>query len=195
MNHPRNLITLVNFLMFYREVSAFTGCQKSILTMKYVTSCPTDEASWREAAKKLNCDSITQNCALSLGLNTQNYRFQYHCLVNSHRNATVEVCALNRLILGFCAEFDINSAVVQENYAADCKTHNPPCPEFYDSAEAYKYQSCYELVQVHGQERPRTEELAKNPAPPQSSRLVSSSNSLIGSSLMLTLSTIMFFLF
>lgn len=39
---------------------------------------------------------------------------------------------------GFCAEFDINAAVVQENYDADCKTHNPPCPKFYDSAEAYK---------------------------------------------------------
>lgn len=39
---------------------------------------------------------------------------------------------------GFCAEFDITAAVVQENYNADCKTHNPPCPKFYDSAEAYK---------------------------------------------------------
>lgn len=39
---------------------------------------------------------------------------------------------------GFCAEFNMNAAVVQENYDADCKTHNSPCPEFYDSAEAYK---------------------------------------------------------
>lgn len=190
MNRPRNLITLVNLLLLYTEVSAFTGCQKSILTVRHVASCPTDAKSWREAAKKLNCDSVTQNCALSSGLNTQNHRFQYHCLMNSHRNETVEVCALNRLILGFCAEFDMNAAVVQENYDADCKTHNPPCPEFYDSAETYKYQSCYELVRVQG--KPRTQKL---PAPPKSSRLRSSSNSLIGSSLMLTLSTIIFFLF
>lgn len=40
--------------------------------------------------------------------------------------------------LGYCAEFDINGALVQENYSAHCKTHNPPCPEYYDSAEAYK---------------------------------------------------------
>lgn len=38
---------------------------------------------------------------------------------------------------GFCAEFDMSAAVVQENYDADCKIYNPPCPEFYDSAEAY----------------------------------------------------------
>lgn len=190
MNRPRNLITLVNLLLFYAEVSGFTGCQKSIPTVRYVPSCPKDEVSWKAAAKKMNCDSITQNCAMSLGLSTQNHQFQYHCLVNSDRNATVEVCALNRFIFGFCAEFDINAAVVQENYDADCKTYNPPCPEFYDSAEAYKYQSCYKLVHVHG--KPRTQKL---PAPPESSRLRSSSNSLIGSSLMLTLSTIIFFLF
>lgn len=130
--------------------------------------------------------------------------------------------------------------MVQENYDADCKTHNPPCPEFYDSAEAYKCkstsyfvfswlnsivintsniayhviyrithfcfsisirimqtiislkiyysfkkklllnytfefffvdQSCYKLVHVQG--KPRTQKL---PAPPESSRLRSSSN-------------------
>lgn len=101
MNRPRNLITLVNLLLFYGEVSAFTGCQKSILTVRYVPSCPKDKASWKEAARKLNCDSITQNCAMSLGLNTKNHRFQYHCLVNSDWNATVEVCALNRFIFGY----------------------------------------------------------------------------------------------
>lgn len=37
---------------------------------------------------------------MSLGLNTKNHRFQYHCLVNSDWNATVEVCALNRFIFG-----------------------------------------------------------------------------------------------
>lgn len=124
MNHPRNLITLVNLLLFYGEVSAFTGCKKSILTVRHVTSCPKDAKLWREAAKKLNCDSVTQNCAMSLGLNTQNHRFQYHCLMNSHRNETVEVCALNRLILGFCAEFDITAAVVQENYKQTAKHTN-----------------------------------------------------------------------
>lgn len=40
--------------------------------------------------------------------------------------------------LGFCAEFNTNGALVQENYDANCKQHKPPCPEYYDSAKAYK---------------------------------------------------------
>lgn len=71
-----------------------------MLTVRYVTSCPTDEVSWKERAGKMNCESIRQNCAKSLGLNTQHHRFQYHCLINSHMNETLEVCALSRYILG-----------------------------------------------------------------------------------------------
>lgn len=146
MNRPRNLITLVNLLLLYTEIAAFTPCQESLLKVRYVTSCPTDEVSWSERAEKMNCDSITQNCAMSLGLDTKNHRFQYHCLINSHRNATLEVCALSRYILGFCAEFNTNGVLVQEHFDANCKQHNPPCPPYYHSAKAYRYQSCYELV-------------------------------------------------
>lgn len=94
------LFETLKVLTIITQVSAFTGCQKSILTVRHVASCPKDEVSWKAAAIKMNCDSITQNCAMSLGLSTQNHRFQYHCLVNSDKNATVEVCALNRFIFG-----------------------------------------------------------------------------------------------
>lgn len=88
-----------------------------------MASCPTDAKSWGEAAKKLNCDSVTQNCALSLGLNTQKHRFQYHCLMNSHRNETVEVCALNRLILG--KVYDTTIEMILNMYAYIlCKTRS-----------------------------------------------------------------------
>lgn len=36
--------------------------------------------------------------------------------------------------------------VIQENYAAECVRYDPPCPQVYNSAEAYKYQRCYERV-------------------------------------------------
>lgn len=120
-----------------------------MLTVRYVTSCPTDEMSWKERARKMNCESITQNCAISLKLNTKIHRFQYHCLISSQRNATLEVCALSRYILGFCAEFNTDGALVQENFDANCKQHNPPCPQYYHSAKAYRYQYCYELVYKH----------------------------------------------
>lgn len=28
--------------------------------------------------------------------------------------------------------------VIQENYAAECAKYDPPCPQVYNSAEAYK---------------------------------------------------------
>lgn len=84
---------------------AFTECQKSILNVKHGTRCPKDVASWHMAASKMNCDSMQQECSKSLGLDPQRFIFQYHCLINSWMNATVEVCALNRSILGKCKVF------------------------------------------------------------------------------------------
>lgn len=40
--------------------------------------------------------------------------------------------------LGFCAEFNTDGALVQENFDANCKQHNPPCPPYYYSAKAYR---------------------------------------------------------
>ncbi|XP_052691865.1 uncharacterized protein LOC128169854 [Crassostrea angulata] len=99
----------------------------------------------------MNCGSIQQECSKALGLDPKRYLFQYHCLMNSWMNATVEVCALNRSILGYCAEFNTDGALIQENYNADCRKYDPPCPKIYNSAEAYKYQSCYESVHNHQQ--------------------------------------------
>lgn len=137
---------LILLVLFYNEVSAFTKCQSSISTVRYVSHCPGDAFSWHMAASKMNCDSIQQECSKSLGLDPQRYTFQYHCLMNSWMNATVEMCALNRSILGYCAEFNTDGALIQENYNADCRKVYWPCPNIYNSAEAYKYQSCYDLV-------------------------------------------------
>lgn len=128
------------------ETSAFAACQKSILTVRYGNHCPKDAASWHMAADRMNCNSIRQQCSKSLSLDPKKYIFQYHCLINSWMNATVEVCALNQSILGHCAEFDTDGAFIQGNYKADCRKHDPPCPKIYNSAEAYKYQSCYHPV-------------------------------------------------
>lgn len=40
--------------------------------------------------------------------------------------------------IGYCAEFNTNGALIQENYGADCRKYDPPCPKIYNSAEAYK---------------------------------------------------------
>lgn len=51
-------------------------------------------------AEKMNCNSIHQQCSESLGLDPKKYIFQYHCLINSWMNDTIEVCALNQSVLG-----------------------------------------------------------------------------------------------
>lgn len=82
------------------QVLAFTECQKSLLTVRNVNTCPKDGASWQMAASRMNCESVQQECSKALGLDPQRFIFQYHCLINSWMNALVEVCALNRSILG-----------------------------------------------------------------------------------------------
>lgn len=140
------LFVLLTLMMFYRQVCPFTGCQISTLTEKYVDQCPTDAESWKMAAKQKNCESIEQECTQLNELNSQRYIFQYHCLLNSWGNATIEVCALNRSIFGYCAEYDADGGLVQDNYDLECQQRRPPCPALYNSAEAYQYQYCYNMV-------------------------------------------------
>lgn len=138
---------------------AETSCGISILTVNYVKQCPTDAISWKMAAKRMNCESIHHNCLPTRRLNNKPSEFQFHCLINPWINATLEVCAFNRTIIGHCAEFNIGGAIVQDNYDADCTKHDPPCPSSYNSAEAYKYKTCYKLVAQH---RKRTQNVLKS---------------------------------
>lgn len=89
------------------QVPAFTFCEASVDTIKYVKECPTNVEEWNIAARRKNCESIQQNCSESIASNTQQFVFQYHCLINVWRNATLEVCALNRTILGKTFEKNI----------------------------------------------------------------------------------------
>lgn len=144
-----SLVQIYLLKLLLLKVSAFTGCQISLHSVRHGARCPEDAESWQMAASIMNCESIQQQCSESLGLDPQRFIFQYHCLINSRMNAIVEVCALNRSILGYCAEFNEDGALIQDNYHADCKNYTPQCPTFYNSAEAYKYQWCYHLVYRH----------------------------------------------
>lgn len=42
------------------------------------------------------------------------------------------------ILLGFCAVFDKDGALIQDKFSANCRKYDPSCPEFYNSAEAYK---------------------------------------------------------
>lgn len=85
----------------------------------------------RERARKHNC--ITNN-------------IEYHCVINEYANATLEVCATQRLILGHCAEFNSVGGVIQDHYLVPCNDSFPKCDKYYLSTDAYKYQDCYQLI-------------------------------------------------
>lgn len=140
MEENRRIPLLLFILFICTEVSSFTFCEESARTMRYVNRCPTDSDSWKIAAKDMNCESIKHKCS------SGRHHFQYHCVINAWMNATLEVCAPNRTIFGHCTEYNKMGRVIQENYAAECAKYDPPCPQVYNSAEAYKYQSCYERV-------------------------------------------------
>lgn len=70
-------------------------CQEAVTSAALVASCPTSKPEWDIAARKKNCSRIAsqQNCAPV-------EKFRYHCVINGHRNDTLEVCAPSRIIFG-----------------------------------------------------------------------------------------------
>lgn len=176
MNVDMATILFPLFMMYtfmIPEVLALTSSKESAKTVRHTESCPVDLKSWEKAAKTMNCEDVKQNCSLIFTTNRQ-HRFQYHCVINAWMNATFEVCAPNRTIFGYCTEYNVMGQVIQENYKADCTKYDPPCPSFYNSAEAYKYQTCYDLVRKN---RQKTENMDKDSQNPD---LRSTSDSLSG---------------
>ncbi|XP_062574619.1 uncharacterized protein LOC134236447 [Saccostrea cucullata] len=117
--------------------SLASSCEKSIPTVAYVKTCPRTEAEWNAEAERKQCHVVKQNC-------TPQNNFQYHCLINAFANATVEVCAPARNIIGHCAEYNYGRQGIQDHQQIKCET----CPSSYLSTEAYKYQECYKLVSM-----------------------------------------------
>lgn len=70
-------------------------CPESKTTVNYVNSCPQSAEKRTEAAKQLNCHSISTNCT----------NFVYHCVMDHYRTGMIEVCAPKKLILGIYSVF------------------------------------------------------------------------------------------
>ena len=65
-------------------------CIQPYETVKLVQRCPQTQQAWEEAAERKNCGSIANLCV----------SFLYHCVMNTWRNVSVEVCAPSRNIVG-----------------------------------------------------------------------------------------------
>lgn len=139
-----NIYTYLIVVLLLKQscISALTYCPEAVASVEVVTFCPTSKNELDIAAKRKNCDklAISQNCSSIED-------FVYHCTINSYRNATLEVCAPKRTILGHCTEFNIVGGVIQDQQSAPCNKTFPKCAEYYASYDAYKYDDCYKLVE------------------------------------------------
>nr|XP_034335673.1 uncharacterized protein LOC117692292 isoform X2 [Crassostrea gigas]XP_034335674.1 uncharacterized protein LOC117692292 isoform X2 [Crassostrea gigas] len=135
-----NLIVVLLLTQGYISESQY--CPEAVASVKTAISCPTSRKELDIAAGRKNCSKLAtgQNC-------TKPENFVYHCTINTYRNATLEVCAPTKYILGHCTEFNIVGGVIQAQHYAPCNTTSfPKCDDVYISSDAYKYDDCYKLV-------------------------------------------------
>lgn len=111
-----------------------------------VDRCPRNQQEWEIREKKLNCRSFHQNY-------DSKKKFSYHCVLNAEGTQLIEVCAPLKNIYGWkCTEFNAGGSIIQDSNLS-CKTFHVPCPEFYRSTDAYKYQECYDIVEKEREKR------------------------------------------
>ncbi|XP_056014466.1 uncharacterized protein LOC130052719 isoform X2 [Ostrea edulis] len=109
-------------------------------TATIVTSCPSSKEAWIERSKTKHCTSAFPS----------NISFVFHCVINEWGNATVEVCAVQRLILfGKCAEYNFGAKRIQSSGVKMCSMFPRPCPTVYYSTDAYMYPGCYQPLQMN----------------------------------------------
>ncbi|XP_062577803.1 uncharacterized protein LOC134239648, partial [Saccostrea cucullata] len=148
MRRGKEKYMCLHFLVVLIQIiDTVLSCPASMPTISYVSHCPTSQEEWTKAAERKNCESIAviQNC-------TDRSKFQYHCLMNHWKNATLEVCAPIFYLQGYCAEYNIQMKQVAEIYdeGFECLKFNgtQKCPRRYLSNEAYKYQRCYRYKNI-----------------------------------------------
>lgn len=57
-------------------------------TIQFVTGCPNNDIEWKERVAMKNCSAYA---------NMSNGTYEYHCLIDTHMNKLVEVCAEPKL--------------------------------------------------------------------------------------------------
>ncbi|XP_062597133.1 uncharacterized protein LOC134258595 isoform X2 [Saccostrea cucullata] len=82
---------IIHFTLSHVTAENNGACLASIPTISHVSHCPLTIEKWNERASKKRCQDIPQHCSED---------FSYHCVINSFRNATIEVCAKPRQIAG-----------------------------------------------------------------------------------------------
>lgn len=93
-NETRGLLILYFVQQFTAQENQI--CQDAVFDINIVQSCPTSKEEWNRAAYDKNCTELAQrnNCT------PVSERLEYHCVINTFKNETLEVCAPARVIFG-----------------------------------------------------------------------------------------------
>lgn len=134
-------MTKYNRILLKHIIGFYTVSSELFLV---VESCPDDKQKWRAAAARKNCPAYANQC-------DEPDRLEYHCVINSFINETLEVCAYRQnIVFGHCTDYSISGNLIKQNSKTNCTVfETKPCPLFYLSSEAYKYPGCYELTKIH----------------------------------------------
>lgn len=136
-----NILTIFALLLYVSCGLASkkeANCSLARETAEIVSSCPRTNEEWEEAAARKNCENLTKACSNYIYPN-----YIYHCVINAWMNATVEVCAPSKFIVGrVCTEFSFGGNTIQRNENAKCQQ----CPSSYKSSASFRYPECYEYV-------------------------------------------------
>lgn len=62
------------------------SCPISTKTVQVVEDCPDSLEKWNRAAERKNCAAFATQCG-------EPKKLQYHCVINTFVNETIEVCA------------------------------------------------------------------------------------------------------
>lgn len=64
-------------------------CPTSAASVSIIDNCPMNSSEWNQRATQKNCSMYPQTC---------NKPLQYHCLLNTYGNESIEVCAPDTLL-------------------------------------------------------------------------------------------------
>nr|XP_022290067.1 uncharacterized protein LOC111101759 isoform X2 [Crassostrea virginica] len=116
-----------SLLLLAKSIASAGECNGSSAAAKRVDACPQTEEEWKVAAENKNCKSYCSS-------------FHYHCVMDTWRNETIEVCAQIRQIVGNnCVEFNFGGSRIQRNEKTKCSK----CPISYASNNSFQYKECY----------------------------------------------------
>lgn len=129
------------YALSHRVASLGTQCFVSLPTIQTVSSCPKNEAELSRAIQRKHCEhlAILQRC-------TPPENFKYHCVLNTWKNETVEVCAQVISSQGYCLYFDEGGARLQEIYERDCTNYTQPCHTRFLSSNLSNYSQCNDII-------------------------------------------------